>query len=150
MGDRLDQLARAKKMIIEKVGAFIGRSSIYEEQPWFLNQVLSVSSPLEPDEMLYTIKKIEKDTGRLPGEKWHERHMDIDILLCEDKVIETESLSIPHPLFHLRNFVLIPLMEIAPYAIHPVLEKTVEELYQECKDTGEVYIFSDDEDAGTV
>lgn len=157
LGERVEQIAIARKLIIEKVGNIDNESSLYEtqpwgheEQPWFINQVIAVSSPLEPTEMMYTIKKIEKEAGRLPGEKWHERHIDIDILLFEDKVIEEENLVIPHPLLHLRNFVLIPLIEIAPFLIHPVLGKTMEDLYLDSRDTGEVYIFSADDKVNPV
>ncbi|HUR31542.1 MAG TPA: 2-amino-4-hydroxy-6-hydroxymethyldihydropteridine diphosphokinase [Saprospiraceae bacterium] len=152
LGDRVQNLSLAKRLIIEQVGSIESSSSLYEtqpwgheDQPWFLNQVLAVSSPLEPPLMLYAIKKIEKEAGRLPGEKWHARHIDIDILLAEDSIIEEESLIIPHPLFHLRNFTLIPMMEIGASLIHPILGKTIEELYLECRDTGEVYIFNTDE-----
>ena len=152
LGDRVGQVMLAKQNIFIQVGEIKAESAMYEtqpwghaEQPWFINQVLAVDSPLEPSLMLYTIKKIEKEVGRQPGEKWHERHIDIDILLAEDLVIEEEDLIIPHPLFHLRNFTLIPLMEIGANIIHPVLGKTIEELYLECRDTGEVYIFNADE-----
>lgn len=157
LGNRTEQLAIAKRRIIEQVGSIDHESSLYEtqpwgheEQPWFINQVIAITSPLEPDEMLYSVKKIEKEAGRQPGEKWHERHIDIDILLCGDKVIEEENLHIPHPLFHLRNFTLIPLMEIAANHIHPVLAKTIEELFLESRDMGEVYIFNADEQGNPV
>lgn len=147
LGDRADQLDRARQLIRVKAGDILKESSLYETQPWgvedqplFLNQALAVKSPLEPDEMLYTIKTIERKTGRLDGEKWNARHIDIDILLCGDRIVETEKLTIPHPLMHQRNFVLVPLMEIAPGAIHPVLQKTIEELFAESRDQGEVYL----------
>ncbi|MEO5906824.1 MAG: 2-amino-4-hydroxy-6-hydroxymethyldihydropteridine diphosphokinase, partial [Saprospiraceae bacterium] len=152
LDDRIGQVTLAKRYITEKAGAIVHESSLYEtqpwgheEQPWFINQVIEVNSPLEPAELLYTLKIIETVVGRKPHEKWHERHIDIDIILNEDTVIDEETLIIPHPLFHLRNFVLIPLMEIAPFLIHPVLGKSIEELYLDCLDTGEVYIFSADE-----
>ena len=152
LGDRLAHIALAKRLIFEQVGSIEAESSLYEtqpwgheEQPWFINQVIATSSPLEPALMLYAIKKIEKEAGRKPGEKWHERHIDIDIIMAENTVINEENLVIPHPLFHLRNFTLIPLMEIAPNMMHPVLGKTIEELYTESRDQGEVYIFNADE-----
>ena len=157
LGDRIGQIKLAKRLILEKAGEIVEESSFYEtqpwgheDQPWFVNQVIRVDSPLEPAEMLYTLKNIETIAGRKPHEKWHERHIDIDIILQEDRVIDEETLAIPHPLFHLRNFVLIPLMEIAPFVIHPVLGKTIEELYLDCRDTGEVYIFNADEQSHAV
>lgn len=157
LGDREAQLNNARKLIIQQVGNIEAESAIYEtqpwgheDQPWFLNKAIATSSPLEPSLMLYTIKKIEKETGRLPGEKWHERHIDIDILLAEDVVLDEENLVIPHPLLHLRNFVLIPLMEIGAKLVHPVLGKTIEELYVECRDTGEVYILNANDEGNAI
>ncbi len=157
LGDKMNQLARAKELIVLRIGDIKRESSLYEtqpwgheDQPWFINQVFCISSPLQPAELLYTIKNIEKETGRLPGEKWHERHIDIDILLAGTNVIDENDLVIPHPLLELRNFVLIPLMEIACNTVHPVLNKTIEELYLECRDTGEVYILNPDEQDDAV
>ncbi len=152
LGDRVNQLSLAKKMIVEEVGSIKGESGIYEtqpwgydDQPWFLNQVTEVSSSKTPQVVLQLIKKIEVKAGRTPGEKWHARHIDIDILLCGDTVLQVDGLTMPHPLMHTRNFVLVPLMDLAPGLLHPLLGKTIEELYLDCRDTGEVYIFSADE-----
>lgn len=152
LGDRENQLILAKKGISEEVGNVIKESGVYEtqpwghdDQPWFLNQALEVSSSFPPLEVLKKIKHIEVIAGRQPGEKWHARHIDIDILLCGDMILRTEELSIPHPLLPGRNFVLVPLLDLAPDFIHPILGKTIEELYLDSRDTGEVYIFSADE-----
>lgn len=157
LGDRVGQLQKARELITWKVGNIDTASALYEtqpwgieDQPWYINQAIAISSPLEPDEMLYSVKEIEKKVGRLEGERWHARHIDIDILLCGSLVIENNDLTIPHPLLHTRNFALIPLMEIAANAIHPLLNKTIEELYQECRDTGEVYIFNADGPEDTI
>ena len=157
LGDREEQLARARELIIQQVGNIEAASSLYEtqpwgheEQPWFINQAIATSSPLEPALMLYTIKKIEKEIGRLPGEKWHERHIDIDILLAEELILDADNLVIPHPLMHLRNFVLIPLMEIAAKVIHPLSGKTIEELFVECLDMGEVYLINADDKGDAI
>lgn len=152
LGDRQEQLSTAKKMIRNEVGPINRESQIYEtqpwgfeDQPWFLNQALEVTTSKTPAEVLKLIKQIEVKTGRTPGEKWHARHIDIDILLCGDMVLNTPELVLPHPLLHTRNFVLVPLMEVAPEVLHPVLGKTIEELYLDNRDTGEVYIFNADE-----
>lgn len=154
LGDRVAQIELAKQLIVEQVGSIEAESSLYEtqpwghaEQPWFINQAIAVNSPLDPSLMMYAVKKIEREAGREPGEKWHARHIDIDVLLSEDRILEEKDLIIPHPLFHLRNFTLVPMMEIAPYEVHPVYNKTIEELFLECRDTGEVYIFKPDEQA---
>ena len=157
LGDRTNQLSRAKRLIIERAGEIISESHMYEtqpwgheDQPWFINQVVHISSPLEPPELLFTCKNIEQETGRLPAEKWHARHIDIDILLYDHQVYEHSDLVIPHPMIQHRNFVLIPLMEIAPYYLHPVLNKTIEEIYMESRDQGEVYIFNADDHGDSV
>ena len=152
LGDRLAQLATARKEIVSDIGQIIRESEIYEtqpwgyaDQPWFLNQALEVQSNLDPFKAIERLNKIEVKTGRTPGEKWHARHMDIDVILCGSDVIHEQGLEIPHPHMAERNFVLVPLMEIAPETLHPVLGKTIEELYFESRDKGEVYIFNPDE-----
>ena len=152
LGDREAQLNMAKELIKDELGPIISRSSVYETQPWgfetqplVLNMAIAVSTTLEPREVLRIIKRIEIKTGRKEAEKWHARHIDIDILLCGDKIINEENLIVPHPHFHNRNFTLVPLMEIASEVMHPVLHQTIEELYLNCRDTGEVYIFNADE-----
>lgn len=157
LGDRLTQINQAKNLISTELGSIKDESRIYEtqpwgfdDQPWFLNQVIALSSGLEPDDLLKAIKQIEIQSGRISGEKWHARHIDIDILLHGDEVINTENLIIPHPYFHERNFALIPLMDIASQIIHPVLQQTIEELYLNSRDSGEVYIFNTDEQDNTL
>lgn len=152
LGDRLNQLDLAKKMIAAEVGDIKKESAVYEtqpwgfdDQPWFLNQVIELKSAYAPEELLPRLKAIENKAGRTPAEKWHARHIDIDILLCGDLVIHKKELTIPHPRLQERNFVLIPLMELAPELVHPVLGKTIEDLYFDSRDTGEVYIFNPDE-----
>jgi 2-amino-4-hydroxy-6-hydroxymethyldihydropteridine diphosphokinase len=152
LGDRMGQLVMAKKLIEEEVGVIKKESEIYEtqpwgfdDQPWFLNQVLEVASKNPPKLVLSQIKNIEIKAGRNPSEKWHARHIDIDILFCGDLVLNDNELEIPHPLLHTRNFVLVPLMDVAPEFLHPTLGKTVEELYLDSRDKGEVYIFNPDE-----
>jgi len=152
LGDRTAQLSAAKKEIASAVGIVKKESEIYEtqpwgydDQPWFLNQVLEVVTKQEPLAVLRMIKQIEVSTGRNPGEKWHARHIDIDILLCGDLVVHENELVIPHPHLQDRNFVLVPLMDVAPETMHPTLSKSIEELYLDCRDTGEVYIFNTDE-----
>jgi 2-amino-4-hydroxy-6-hydroxymethyldihydropteridine diphosphokinase len=152
LGDRTAQLSAAKKEIAEVVGGIRKESEIFEtqpwgfdDQPWFLNQVLEVATELEPLVVLRMIKQIEVSTGRNPGEKWHARHIDIDILLCGDLVVNENELVIPHPHLQDRNFVLVPLMDVAPEIMHPTLGQSIEELYSACRDTGEVYIFNKDE-----
>jgi 2-amino-4-hydroxy-6-hydroxymethyldihydropteridine diphosphokinase len=97
----------------------------------YLNGVLKVETGLPPGELLDTLKNIEKEMGREdPAGKNYPRIIDIDILLYDGLVMETDKLFIPHPRMHEREFVLEPFAEIAPEAVHPALERTVRELYE--------------------
>jgi len=97
--------------------------------PDFLNQVVEVTTSLEPDELLRCIKGIEKQMGRdLQAARWSQRPIDIDILLYERLIMNTPHLKIPHPLMHLRRFVLEPFAEVDAQAMHPIFNKTVAQL----------------------
>jgi 2-amino-4-hydroxy-6-hydroxymethyldihydropteridine diphosphokinase len=112
-------------------------SSLYEtepvgltDQPWFLNLVCLGQTALQPEALLVVVKGIERDMGRKEGIRFGPRVIDIDILFYDDLVMRTERLEIPHPRLHQRGFVLIPLMELAPDLVHPVLEDNVREIVQ--------------------
>jgi len=147
LGNREEYLAEARKLISQRIGDVLNVSHIYQTEAWgmtdqpdFYNQAIAVSTEMVPDEILFHVKKIEKDIGRQENKRWHERIIDIDILFFGDQKISSDKLKIPHPHCHERMFVLIPLMEIAGDFVHPQLEMTIEELYLECKDPLEVYI----------
>jgi len=99
-----------------------------EEQPPFYNAVCRISTGLGPEALLRHLKQIEFAIGRRPGPRWDPRPIDLDILLCGDQVLAREGLVIPHPLLAERAFVLVPLAEISPQLLHPVLGKPVGEL----------------------
>ncbi|MBK7694023.1 MAG: 2-amino-4-hydroxy-6-hydroxymethyldihydropteridine diphosphokinase [Saprospiraceae bacterium] len=146
LGKRKYQLDKAKGFIENLIGKIQSESSLYETQPWenpdqssFLNQAIAIKTQLTPDQMLQEIHNIEKQMGRVRKEKNEPRIIDIDILLWGKNVIKGMDLEIPHPKLHLRNFVLVPLMEIAGNEIHPIFKKSIEELYEECEDPLEVY-----------
>jgi 2-amino-4-hydroxy-6-hydroxymethyldihydropteridine diphosphokinase len=119
------------------------RSSNYEtepeggvDQPPFINAAVSIITKLPPEKLLEICQEIETALGRDREMEWGPRTMDIDILLYDDQIVSEDKLQIPHPLMHERMFVLKPLKEIAPTAIHPVLEKSIEVLYDERKAEG--------------
>lgn len=111
------------------------RSRVYEtepygvrEQPGFLNMAVEIETGLHPLELLEAIKAIEGRLGRRQAQRWGPREIDIDIVLWDDLILDTDTLTVPHPDFRQRAFVLIPLSEIAPEAVDPVTGKTVAQL----------------------
>jgi 2-amino-4-hydroxy-6-hydroxymethyldihydropteridine diphosphokinase len=142
LGDRADNIEKAVAYIKESVGPVLDSSSIYETEPWgfqsddkFLNLILKVETTLTPSGLLGRILMIESLLGRVRSPKiYSSRLIDIDILLFDDLIVDEASLKIPHPLIHERKFVLVPLCELAPEMIHPVLKKSFAELLEICKD----------------
>lgn len=134
LGDRMGNLASAverlsQKVNIKKVSSVYETEPVYyKEQPLYLNAVLSALTELEPFELLRFAKSIESDLGRQPSFRNAPRLIDIDILFYGDRVVQTEELAIPHSSIAERAFVLVPLAEIAPRLVHPVLQKSVSEL----------------------
>jgi len=118
-------------------------SSLYQTPPWgktnqplFLNACLSIQTNLSPTMLLDRLKNIESTLGREPTEKWGPREIDIDILFYDQRQIKQENLIIPHPVLQDRAFVLVPLAEIAPDLIHPILKKSISELTKNIDKTG--------------
>lgn len=145
LGDRLSNLTIAIRLISERIGEVLEESSIYETKAWgdtsqpdYLNMVIVVKTTLNPEELLNETQKIENELGRKRIEKWGARTLDIDILLINQLVINTERLKIPHPLMSERKFVLLPLMEIASEFIHPIFKTSIKTLTSGCEDTLEV------------
>ena len=141
LGNREENLAAAGEMIAQHCGTIIHASSLYEtaawgktDQPPFLNQALELHTELNARQLIRRILKIEKQMGRIREEKYGPRIIDIDILLFNEEIHDYRLLKLPHPEMQNRKFALLPLAEIAPYVIHPVLRKTITELLSECKD----------------
>lgn len=114
-----------------------------QDQPEFLNLCMSGKTSLTAMELFKFTSSIEKQLGRTKKEKWGPREIDIDILFYGDEVIKTQNLKIPHPFIAERAFVLVPLAEIAPDFVHPVLRLTASKLASAI-DTSGVRIFSDE------
>ncbi|MBP3475469.1 MAG: 2-amino-4-hydroxy-6-hydroxymethyldihydropteridine diphosphokinase [Lachnospiraceae bacterium] len=110
------------------------------EQENFLNGAIAIETLYTPEELLERIHEIEKDNDRERKVHWGPRTLDLDILLYEDCVMYTDDLKIPHADMHNRDFVLAPLAQIAPYEMHPVLRKSVMQLYREVKQRGEEHV----------
>lgn len=101
-----------------------------ENQDDFLNTAVLIETNISPEELLKIVLSVESKMGRIRTLKWEPRIIDIDLILCDDLIINEPHLKIPHPLMHERNFVLSCIIEIAPDFIHPVMNKTIDELYQ--------------------
>lgn len=134
LGDRMGNLKSAverlsQKMTIKKLSSVYETEPVYyEEQPLYLNAVLSAVTELEPFDLLRFVKSIESDLGRQPSFRNAPRLIDIDIVFYSDRVVQTAELIIPHPRIAERAFVLAPLAEIAPELVHPVTHEKVEDL----------------------
>ncbi len=145
VGDRPGNLERATAEITRVLGKVVQQSSIYETAPWgninqenFLNSVIVIQSEMKAEEMMQNILTIEEKMGRMRMIKWEPRIIDIDILFWGDEIIFTKNLIVPHPNLHERKFTLVPLAELMPGFIHPVLKKSVSDLLVELNDTLEV------------
>jgi 2-amino-4-hydroxy-6-hydroxymethyldihydropteridine diphosphokinase len=142
LGNREENLKKAIENIIISAGEVISSSGIYVTDPWgfrsedhFLNMVILINTRLKAVDLLKQLLKIEMQTGRVRGaEKYSSRVIDIDILLYENEIINKPYLKIPHPMIQERKFVLVPLCDIAPEKIHPVLKKTFAALLKDCMD----------------
>jgi 2-amino-4-hydroxy-6-hydroxymethyldihydropteridine diphosphokinase len=151
IGSNLGNRKLLLEQAVESIGAVsvgpVVCSQLYESEPWgfdskdwFLNRAVSISSEMEPPQMLSALLKIEKSMGRLrsdlPG--YASRSIDIDILLAGAQIINTDVLQIPHPRMHQRKFVLLPAAEIAGAWVHPIFGANLNELLEQCKDKSNV------------
>lgn len=141
LGNSRKQLEKATQAITKKIGSVKRGSSVYRtaawgktDQPDFLNQVIIIETKLTPTQTMQTILEIEKEMGRVRTEKNAPRVIDIDILYFNKAIISEPNLEVPHPFLHVRRFVLVPLNELAPNFIHPVLRQTNHQLLLTCPD----------------
>ncbi|MGX1640143.1 MULTISPECIES: 2-amino-4-hydroxy-6-hydroxymethyldihydropteridine diphosphokinase [Sphingobacterium] len=141
IGNPNKQLEDAKVEIEDRIGKITRQSKIYESEAWgvenqpvFLNQVILLETDFSANKVLNEILKIEILLGRIRGQRWGSRIIDIDILYYNEDIIHTEDLQVPHPYIQERNFTLIPLVEIAADYSHPIFKKSNKELLEESTD----------------
>jgi len=147
LGDRLENLHRAIEALAPTV-KILARSPIYETPPWgvtdqpaFLNMALRGETLLPPTALLHFLKSLERQLGRIPSVRYGSRLIDLDILFYDDLVLDSDELTIPHPRVHERAFVLVPLADLAPDFVHPVLRKSVSTLLQQV-DAGGIRLYA--------
>jgi len=146
--DRFTSILNAVKMldhlnttdVVQISGVYESKAWGFENQSDFLNCVVKIRTFLTKLELFVLIKQIEKRLNRQTREKWHEREVDLDILLYESDVIDTSFLSIPHRSMLERDFVIIPLLQIEPEIIHPIHKKKISELWENRDENIKTYI----------
>jgi len=149
MGDRIGYIQQAVNMLGYYDGVeVLVTSSFYETEPygmkdqdWFINAVVEISVSLTPVELLRICQHIEEKLGRKREIKWGPRVIDLDILSYGDQIIADDILTIPHPATYDRACCIVPLLEIAEDFIHPVLQKNMDEIYQNLEFPEEVYLY---------
>lgn len=144
LGDKEQNLRLAVQHMEERIGKVVSLSAFYATAPWgfasdnaFLNAVVCLETSLPPLEILSVTQSIEKEMGRSHKSVngvYSDRVIDIDLLLYDDFVLDTPALRLPHPLMQERRFVMEPLAEIAPDVMHPVLGKTLGNIYRDLLD----------------
>jgi 2-amino-4-hydroxy-6-hydroxymethyldihydropteridine diphosphokinase len=141
LGDSKQLIEDATMLIEKRIGTIVAKSSRYAtaawgktEQPPFINLALQVCTDLEAFTLLTRVLEIEKDLGRVRMEKWGARLIDIDVIFYGNHIIDTPELTIPHPLMHLRKFVILPLNEIATSFEHPILKKNIDQILSDLPD----------------
>lgn len=150
IGDRKASLSSAISLIEKNTGVVVQQSNIYETEAWgvtnqsaYLNQCICIHTEQSEDTLIKELLNIEKELGRVRDvfHSYEPRTVDIDILFYNNSVLNSSQLIIPHPRMHLRKFVLMPLMEIAPDFIHPVFNLSVKEMLKQCVDDSDVKLY---------
>lgn len=148
IGDRMSNLLTAVQYLRDNGVGLRHSSRIYrsaawgnEDQPEFFNQVMQLETDRDPDSLLNLLLSIEHHMGRRRVKKWGSRIIDLDILYYDQLILSGPALTVPHPGIPERRFTLVPLCEVAPDFIHPVLQCTQRQLLENCKDPLPVEVF---------
>ena len=144
-GNSIALLEKAIALLQLRIGKIETASSVYSTKAWgetdqpdFLNQVVVIPYTGTAIQALEIVLSIEHEMGRVRSKKWGARIIDIDLLYLGDQIHHTSELTLPHAALHLRRFTLVPLAEILPDFVHPVFNKTQQQLLDECADDLEV------------
>ena len=150
-GDRIGYVQQAAGLLAALDDIKIIRTSaFYETEPWnmntetwFVNAVLEIKTQLTPRNLLTECMRIETQLGRIKRNNpdYEDRTMDIDILFYNNEIINEDNLIIPHKFVHLRAFILVPLLELIPDYVHPVLNKTISELHNDLENPEMVFLY---------
>lgn len=140
LGNREENCLHSIELLQNRGVSVRKRSSMYETAPWgvenqppYLNMAIEIETELGPEALLHILQDIESKVGRAKTYRWGPRVLDLDILLFNQLVMNTEELTIPHPYMHQRDFVLRPLNEIAPGVKHPLLQSSISELLKKAE-----------------
>ena len=150
LGDRFANLEETRLFIAFNFGDITGVSPVVESEAWgmsdspsFLNQVVRISTELDPAALLTEIRELEEYYGRRrSADKYLDREMDVDVLSYDQLVSDDPGCLVPHPRMHLRRFVLMPLAALSPDWKHPVLQKTADQLLSACEDSSKVSVYA--------
>ncbi len=140
-GEAIDRISKIEGVRVLRTSSLYKSEPVgITDQPWFVNAAAEIRSHLSPEELFNGLKRVETAMGREAAPRWGPRIIDIDILLFDQDVIDEENLKIPHPELHKRRFVLMPLNELAPYAIHPAFGVSIKGLLERTEDSSAVVL----------
>jgi len=136
--DAIASLRHRRINVMRSASLYLTEPRDFVDQPWFINTIVEVETELDPPGLLKQCLAVEREAGRMRDQSRGPRPIDVDILFYRDLQIQTADLTVPHPRYADRRFVLIPLAELMPDFWDPILQLTIQQLIERCPDTGEV------------